>query len=257
MWPFLTATLCLAALWVSAVASAGEITVAAASDLQYALKEVAGRFEKATGHQVRLSFGSSGNFYSQIVNGAPFDVFLSADSEYPKKLIEAGAADPDSLFVYGIGRIVLWVPQSSRLDLNQGLNVLLDPSVRKIALANPQHAPYGRAAVAALRHEGLYDRLRPKFVLGENIAQTMHFIESGNVDAGFVAVSLATAPPTQGKGRYWTVPQDFHPIIEQAAVVVSHSSKKTIAAAFLSFLRTPEIVAVMGRYGFEPPGTRK
>ncbi|MBZ5648655.1 MAG: molybdate ABC transporter substrate-binding protein [Acidobacteriia bacterium] len=249
--------ICLAVSVLSASSFAGEITVAAAADLQYALKEVAARFEKESGNTVKLTFGSSGNFYSQIANGAPFDVFLSADSEYPKKLIEAGAADRNSLFVYGVGRIVLWVPGASKLDLNKGLKVLLDPAVRKVALANPQHAPYGRAAVAALRHEGLYDQVSGKFVFGENISQTMHFIESGNVDAGFVALSLATAPPTQGRGRYWVVPQDFYPTIEQAAVVISHSPKKKTASAFLDFLRKPEIVELMGRYGFERPGSKR
>lgn len=249
--------ICVAVLGLSAIARADELTVAAAADLQYALKEVAARFEKESGNTVKLTFGSSGNFYSQIANGAPFDVFLSADSEYPKRLIEAGAADGGSLFVYGVGRIVLWVPNGSKLDVDQGLKILLDPSVRKVALANPQHAPYGRAAVAALRHQGLYEQVSGKFVLGENISQTMHFIESGNVDAGFVALLLATAPPTQGKGRYWVVPQEFYPVIEQAAVVISHSAKKRTAIAFLEFLRKPEIVALMGRYGFQQPGSKQ
>ncbi len=248
--------ICVVVLGLSVIAGADEITVAAAADLQYALKEVAARFEHETGNRVKLTFGSSGNFYSQIANGAPFDVFLSADSEYPKRLIEAGAADRGSLLVYGIGRIVLWAPNTSKLEVNQGLRVLLDPAVHKVALANPQHAPYGRAAVAALRHEGLYNKVSGKFVLGENISQTMHFIESGNVDAGFVALSLATAPPTQGKGRYWVVPQEFYPAIEQAAVVISHSARKKTALAFLEFLRRAEIVALMGRYGFERPGSK-
>lgn len=248
---------CVAVLLSGATAAADEILVAAASDLQYVLPEVAARFEKETGHKVRITFGSSGNFFSQITNGAPFDVFLSADAEYPRKLIAAGAADGDSLAAYGLGRIVLWAPQSSSLDLNKGLAVLLSSGVKKVALANPQHAPYGRAAVAALRHEGLYEQVRGKFVLGENISQTMHFIESGNADAGFVALSLATAPPVQGRGRYWLVPQDFYPAIEQAAVVVSHSSRKKAAGAFLAFLRKPEIVELMRRYGFEPPGNKK
>lgn len=249
--------LCLALLLTAATAFADEILVAAASDLQYALPEVAARFAKETGNHVRITFGSSGNFYSQIANGAPFDVFLSADAEYPRKLIAAGAADRETFQVYGVGRIVLWAPQSSSLDLNKGLDVLLSPEVKKIALANPQHAPYGRAAVAALQHQGVYDRVSGKFILGENISQTMHFIESGNADAGFVALSLATAPPVQGKGRYWLVPQGFYPPIEQAAVVVSRSSKKTVANSFLQFLRKPEIVELMRHFGFEQPGKSK
>lgn len=242
---------------LSATAVADELLVAAASDLQYALPEVASRFEKQTGHKLRITFGSSGNFFSQIANGAPFDVFLSADVEYPRRLAAAGKADSDSLYLYALGRIVLWAPMSSPLDVSQGLAALLSPDLKKLALANPQHAPYGRAAVAALRHEGLYDRLSGKFILGENISQTMQFIQSGNADAGFLALSLATAAPLQGKGRYWLVPQEFHPPLEQAAVVVSHSSKKKAAIEFLLFLRKPEIVELMRRFGFEQPGNKQ
>lgn len=247
----------LAVLLLATSAAADEILVAAAADLQYVLPEVAARFQRESGHKVRMTFGSSGNFFSQISNGAPFDVFLSADAEYPRKLVAAGHADGGSLTVYGVGRIVLWVPQSSPLDVNKGMAALLSPSVRKIALANPQHAPYGRAAVAALRHDGLYERVSPRFILGENVSQTMHFIESGNADAGFIALSLATAPPLQGKGRYWLVPQGSYPVIEQAGVAVSHSSRKKVAREFLMFLRKPEIVELMLRYGFEQPGNKK
>ncbi len=249
--------LCLMLLAISPLLSAEEITVAAASDLQFALKEVAARFEQETGHKVRLTFGSSGNFFAQIGNGAPFDVFLSADSEYPRNLIAAGKAEHDSLLVYGVGRIVLWVPKESKIQVERGLPVLLDPAVRKIALANPQHAPYGRAAVAALRHENLYERVKAKFVLGENISQTMHFVESGNVDAGFVALSLADAPSSRGKGRYWIVPQQFYPPIEQAGVVISASPHKKTATEFLAFLRKPEIVELMKSYGFQQPESKQ
>ena len=252
---FSLASLCLTAIMWSAAARADDLTVAAASDLQYALRDGAARFERATGHHVRLTFGSSGNFFAQISNGAPFDVFLSADTEYPRKLIDAGAADRESFFVYGTGTIVVWVPQSSPIDPNQGLKVLLDPRVRKIALANPAYAPYGRAAVAALRHEGLFDAVSGKFVLGENLTQAMQFVESGNADAGLVGLSLAIAPPMQGKGRYWVVPRSFYPRMEQAAVIVSHSTKKQAASAFLAFLRRPEIVELLARHGIEPAGT--
>lgn len=242
---------------LSGTAVADEILVAAAADLQYVLPEVASRFESQTGHKLRVTFGSSGNFYSQIANGAPFDVFLSADVEYPRRLAAAGKADADSLYLYALGRIVLWAPISSALDVSNGLSALLSPHLKKLALANPQHAPYGRAAVAALRHERLYERISGKFILGENIAQTMQFIQSGNADAGFIALSLATAPPLQGKGRYWLVPQEFHPPIDQAAVVVSQSSKKKTATEFLLFLRKPEIVDLMRQFGFEQPGNHK
>src|SRR5438128_810043 len=211
------ASLCLAAAMGSGAARADDINIAAASDLQFALKDVAARFEQTAGHRVRVTFGSSGNFFAQISNGAPFDVFLSADTGYPQRLIDAGAADRDSFFVYGTGTIVLWVPLASPLDPNKGLKMLLDPTVRKVALANPEHAPYGRAAVAALRHEGLYEALSSKFVLGENLTQAMQFVESGNADAGLVGLPLAVAPPMQGKGRYWIVPRSFYPPIAQGA----------------------------------------
>jgi molybdate transport system substrate-binding protein len=253
---FSFASLCLAVALASAVVGADEISVAAASDLQFALKEVAARFEQTTGHHVRLTFGSSGNFFAQISNGAPFDVFLSADAGYPQRLIEAGAAERDSFFVYGTGTIVLWVPRASPLDPNKGLQALLDPAVRKVALANPEHAPYGRAAVAALRHEGLYEALSGKFVLGESLTQAMQFVESENADAGLVGLSLAVAPPIRGKGRYWIVPRSFYPSIAQGAVVVSHSTHKATASAFLAFLRRPEIVELLKRYGVEPAASQ-
>jgi molybdate transport system substrate-binding protein len=243
-------------LLLAGVCAAEELTVAAASDLQYALQEVAARFEKQTGNTVRLTFGSSGNFFAQISNGAPFDVFLSADAQYPRKLVEQGAAEKTSLQVYGIGKLVLWAPSGSKFDVDRGVKGLVDASVQKIAIANPQHAPYGRAAVAAMKHEGVYDQVAARLVMGENISQTMHFIESGNVDVGFVALSLAVAPAARGRGRFWTIPQEFYPKIEQAAVVVSRSSKKKTAAVFLAFLNEPEIVEVMKTYGFERPADK-
>ncbi len=242
-------------LALTGVCAAEEITVAAASDLQYAMKEVAARFQQQTGNTVRLTFGSSGNFYAQIDNGAPFDVFLSADAEYPRKLVDAKRAE--KLVVYGVGKLVLWAPAGSMVDVNRGVKGLVDPSIKKIAIANPQHAPYGRAAVAAMKHEGVYDRLSSRLIMGENISQTMHFIESGNVDVGFVALSLAVAPVAQGRGRFWIVPQEFYPRIEQAGVVVSRSPKKKTASAFLDFLNKPEIVEVMKTYGFERPTEKK
>src|SRR5206468_9754557 len=160
------------------------LTVAAASDLQSALPAIASRFENATGQPVRLTFGSSGNFFAQIQNGAPFDLFLSADIDYPRRLASSGLAERGSLREYAVGRVVLWTRTDSGVDVKRGLAVLEDSRVRRIAIANPEHAPYGRAAVAALRHEGLYDRVRDKFVLGENISQAAQFADSGSADVG-------------------------------------------------------------------------
>src|ERR1700693_4090304 len=180
-------TAVFALLLVARLSAAQEITVAAAADLQFAFQDAATRFEKDTGKHLKLIFGSSGNFFAQIQNGAPFDVFFSADIDYPKRLEAAGLAEPGTLYPYATGKIVLWVPKESKLDLTLGLPVLLDPSIRKIAIANPEHAPYGRAAVAALRHENIYDKVSAKFVLGENISQAASFVVSGTGDAGLMA----------------------------------------------------------------------
>jgi molybdate transport system substrate-binding protein len=248
--------LCIAVfvlLFTARLCPAQEITVAAAADLQFAFQDVAARFEKDTGKHVKLIFGSSGNFFAQIQNGAPFDVYFSADIDYPKRLEAAGLAEPGTFYPYATGKIVLWVPKESKLDLNQGLQVLLDPGIRKIAIANPEHAPYGRAAVAALRHENIYDKVSAKFVLGENISQTASFVVSGSADIGIIALSLASAPSLKEKGRYAEIPADDYPPIEQAAVVLKSSANKEVARQFLAFLKTSAIQDLLRTYGFTVP----
>lgn len=244
-------------LVVTRLGIAQEITVAAASDLQFAFHDVGERFEKETGKHVKLIFGSSGNFFAQLQNGAPFDVFFSADIEYPKRLEAAGLTVPGTLYPYATGKIVLWVPTQSKLDLNRGLQVLLDPAIHKIAIANPEHAPYGRAAVAALRHENLYDQVSARFVLGENISQTATFVVSGNADIGIVALSLAVAPSMKDKGRYVEVPVANYPAIEQAAVVLKSSAHQDIARQFMEYLKTPAIQELLRGYGFTVPEVAK
>ena len=230
--------------------SAEEITVAAAADLQFALKDVSARFEKQTGNKVNLIFGSSGNFFSQIQNGAPFDVFFSADLDYPRKLEAAGQAEPHTLYQYATGKIVVWVRNDSKLDLGKGLAVLLDPSINKISIANPAHAPYGRAAMAALDHEKLSEKLKDKFVLGENVSQAAQFIDSGSAEVGIVAMSLAVAPAMKEKGRYAEVPAEFYPPLQQGCVVLASSKKKVTALAFVEFLKKPEIADLLKTFGF-------
>ena len=166
----------LAISFISQLSWAQEITVAAAADLQFAMQDVAARFQQQTGKTVKATYGSSGNFFQQIQNGAPFDMFFSANLDYPKKLEAAGLIEPGSYYQYARGRIVIWVPNESKLDLKPDMKVLLDPSVRKIAVANPQHAPYGQAAIAAMQKENVYDKVKDKFVLGENISQTASFV---------------------------------------------------------------------------------
>src|SRR5271168_3369671 len=178
-----------------AAAADREINVAAAADLNAALQEVAASYEKRTGVAVKLSFGASGALTQQIQNGAPFDIFFSADMDYPRQLIAGGQAESATLYRYAVGQLVLWVPRDSPLDVERkGLDVLLYPSVKKISIANPQHAPYGRAAVAALNHYGLYEGVAERLVLGENVAQAAQFVESGNAQAGLVALAHALAP---------------------------------------------------------------
>jgi molybdate transport system substrate-binding protein len=238
----------------TAESAAREINVAAAADLSSALQEVADTYEKRTGVTVKLSFGASGALTQQIQNGAPFDVFFSADLDYPKQLVSDGHADGASLYRYAVGRLVLWVPSDSPLDVeHKGMDVLFDPSVKKIAMANPQHAPYGRAAAAALKHYGLYERVSDRLVLGENISQAAQFVESGNAQVGFVALAHAIAPAMQGKGKYWMVPSDAYPTLDQGVVLITHSPHSEDAKAFLDFVKTTEVAAMLRRYGFSLP----
>ena len=177
-------------LFAAALATAQEITLAAAADMSAALPQLVADYTKKTGQAVKLSFGSSGNLTNQIRNGAPFDVFFSADEEYPQELTAEGLAAKDTLYRYAVGRLVLWVPGDSPLDLSKlGMKGLLDPSVKKISIANPATAPYGRAADAALRHFGIYDQVSSRLVLGENVSQAAQFVESGNAQAGLIVNS--------------------------------------------------------------------
>ena len=230
--------------------AARELAVAAASDLQTVLPEIASRFQRETGVTLKTSLGSSGNFFAQIQNGAPFDVFLSADIDYPQRLAASRQADADSLYRYATGRIVLWTRNDSHIDVRKGLAVVKDARVRRLAIANPEHAPYGRAAVAALRHDGLYDAVRTKLVFGENIAQAAQFADSGSADAGIIALALALGPALRSSGTYFEIPATVHPPIQQAAIVVSASKRKAAARQFLAYLARPEIVQLLARFGF-------
>lgn len=250
-------TLLLALGCISPICAAQELSVAAAADLQFAMEDIAGRFQKETGKTVKPIYGSSGNFYQQIQNGAPFDVFLSANLDYPKKLEAAGLAEPGTYYEYARGKLVVWVPSDSKLDLSSGMKALLNPSVKKIAIANPQHAPYGQAAVAAMQQEKIYDGLKDKFVLGENISQTASFVASGAADAGILALSLAISPNMKSKGRYVEVPAGEYPPIEQACVIVTSSKSKVAAREFLSFVKTAAIREVLRSYGFDVPAEAK
>jgi molybdate transport system substrate-binding protein len=229
------------------------LRVAAAADLQFALKGIAQQYEHQTGQKVEITFGSSGNFFSQLQNGAPFDVFFSADSEYPKRLEQANLTEPNTLLNYAVGRIVVWIPADSKIDLlARKWDTLLDSSVQKIAIANPEHAPYGRAAVEALRRAGIYDKVQPKLVYGENVSQAAQFVQSGNAQAGIIALSLAVSPEMK-TGQRWGIPVDQYAPIEQAAVILKTVRDKEAARAFLAFVSSDAGQRTLGSYGFAIP----
>ncbi len=241
-------------LSVTVATASGEITIAVASDLNFVFKEIVADFEKTTGHTVKVSLGSSGNFFAQLSSGAPFDLFFSADMSYPRKLAEGGLADPATLFMYGVGRIVLWVPNDSPIDVGVlGMQALQHPSVHKIAIANPKHAPYGRAAVAAMEYYKVHAVVKDKLVLGENIAQTAQFVQTGGAEIGIIALSLAVAPAVKKTGRFWEVPPDAYPRLEQGAVILTQAKDPKTARLFLDYVRGPEGRGVFARYGLVTP----
>ena len=246
-------TMMAVALARSSEAMAQDLAIAAASDLQTVFPAVVTQFEKSSGHHVQVTYGSSGNFVAQIQNGAPFDLFFSADIDYAKRLDSTGLAEPGSLYEYAVGKIVLWTRKDSGIDVTRGLAVLRDDRVRKIAIANPQHAPYGRAAVAALKHDAVYEAIQNKIVLGENISQTAQFVQSGNADVGIIALSLAMAPKAKEMGTYAEIPAGSYPPIAQAAVIVKASKNKTPARDFPAFMKRPETITLMQSFGFTMP----
>ena len=241
-------------LLATALGRAQALTVAAAADLQFAMQDIASRFQKESGKPVKVIYGSSGNFYQQIENGAPFDMFFSADLGYPRKLEADGLTEPGSLYHYADGRIVLWVRKDSKVGLAAGLRVLLSPAVKKIAIANPQHAPYGQAAVAAMKKQGVYGQAAAKLVLGENVSEAASFVASGAADVGVLPLSLALSPNMKDRGRYAEVPRDDYPAIQQGCAILKSSSQKNTAREFLNFLKTPQIQALLKSYGFEVGG---
>ena len=229
------------------------VAVAAAADLKWALEEVRKDFaQDHPGIQVEVTFGSSGQFYAQLTQKAPFDLFLSADLDYARKLQEAGLGS--GLFTYAVGRLALIVPAQASLDLDRlGLQVLLDPAVKHVAMANPLHAPYGRAAQAALAAAGLTARIQPKLVLGENVSQAAQFVHTRAAEAGLVALSLAKAPELARQCRTWLVPASLHPSLDQGGLVLAWARDREATEAFRAFLAGPRGLAILARYGFEPP----
>lgn len=232
------------------------VRVAAAADLQVALDEV--KTELATSRpdlKLAITYGSSGTFFQQLSNGAPFDLFLSADLEYPRDLAKAGMADPGDVFGYAVGRLVVWAPTDSLVDPTQGLAALTAAAARRVSIANPEHAPYGKAAVAAMRTAGVYDAVKGKLVLGENVAQAAEFVQSGNAQVGVIALSLAVSREMKDKGRYAEVPLDSYPRMDQGGVVLSAAKDPEAARAVKDFLLSAQGRATLKRYGFFLPSS--
>ncbi len=229
--------------------SAEPVSIAAASDLVFCLEALHAEFQRTHPDvTLRLSSGSSGNFFAQIKQGAPYDVFLSADLRYPRELIGAGLADAASLTPYAIGRLVVWTTRPE-LDMRDLGALVRNPLVRKFAIANPLHAPYGRAARETLESQRVWAAIAPKIVLGENIAQTAQFIQTGNAEAGIIALSLVLAPNLKDAGRWSLIPAELHAPLEQGAILTKRGSARTEARRYLEFLRSVEARTVFERFG--------
>jgi len=233
---------------VAAVASADEAVIAVAANFTAPMKQIAAAFERDTGHKVTASYGSTGNLYAQIRNGAPFEAFLAADDQIATTLEKEGLAVAGSRFTYAVGQLVLWSPKPGLVD-DKGA-VLKRGHIQKLAIANPKLAPYGEAAVQTLRALGLEHRLRPKLVLGENIAQTYQFVATGNVELGFVALSQVMHDGEMAKGSAWMVPTKLHRPIRQDAVILTKGKRDPVVAELMEFLRGEEARAIIHAFGY-------
>lgn len=232
-----------------------ELTVAAASDLKFALDDIVRAFRSRDGDvNVRVTYGSSGNFAAQLRNEAPFDLFLSADLMYPRQLKAQDRVLDGSEFTYAIGRLVLWTTSQPALDVEQmRIDTLRDPAVRHVAIANPAHAPYGRAAEAAMRSLGVYESVRHKLVLGENIAQAFQFVQSGAAEVGIVALPLVLGSPAASQGRYWEIPADAYPRLQQGGAIMKAARNVDAAWKFRAFLLASTARDILRRHGFSLP----
>jgi molybdate transport system substrate-binding protein len=229
-----------------------EVVVAAAADLKFAMDSLIADFSKNNPDvMIKVVYGSSGNFFQQIGNGAPFDLFFSADIDYPRQLSAKHLTLSDT-HLYGTGQLVLW---SKTIDPGvDKMNTLLNSAITKIAIANPAHAPYGRRAEEALRHYQIYDQVKDKLVMGENIAQTAQYAQSGAADIGIIALSLALSPAMQQSGgKYWLIPAESHQPLEQGFVLLPHAKDNQGATQFMNFIITPEARGILKSFGFGQP----
>ena len=238
---------------LAAPACAGTLVVAAASDLTSTIDELGAAFSRQIpGTEVKVSMGASGNFFAQIKHGAPFDVFLSADMAYPAQLAKEGAADGATLVPYAIGRLAVW-SLDPRFDLKPGMHVMRDARLTRVAIANPDVAPYGRAAREALQRAGVWDAVKGKLVIGENIAQTAQFIQTGNAQVGIVSYATVMAARQKGVGSYYLVPDAGLAPIVQGAIITRHGKGNPLAPQFMQFLQSPAARAILQRRGFALP----
>lgn len=242
-----------ALLTVSVISQADTTLVAVASDFTKPMTEIVAEFEKATGHNAKLSFGSSGKSFAQIQNGAPFEVYLSASEQYPLELEKLGFAVAGSHFVFAIGKLVLWSSMDNYVD-DKG-QILTKGGFKHLAIADPSHAPYGVFAVEVLKNLGLLDKLEPLFVQGENISQTFQFVSTGNAELGFIAFAQVIDTKTEkiGSGSGWLVPSNLHSPFKQTAVLLKKGEENPAAVALIAFLKSPTALAIIEKYGFGSP----
>lgn len=257
----LAATTCIIATACASSGSAsvsspddGTVRIAAASDLTFALEEIAGELhESHSGLDLAITYGSSGTFLQQLMNGAPFDLYLSADLDYPRELVADGLASEEDVFAYAVGRLALWAASDSPVDPSDGLPGLVSSEVDTIAIANPEHAPYGVAAVAAMKSAGIYEAVADKLIFGENVAQAAEFAMSGNADAGLIALSLALSPAMSSTGSFVEIPLDDYPRIDQGGVVMASARDPEAAHLVRDYLVSDEGEAILARHGFSMP----
>lgn len=239
-----------ALLTVSSISKAETTIVAVASDFTKPMTEIVAEFEKSTGHSAKLSFGSSGKSFTQIQNGAPFEVYLSASEEYPLELEKLGFVVPNSRFVFAIGKLVLWSKMDNYVD--DKAEILSKGGFKHLAIADPSHAPYSVFAVEVLKNLGLIDKIESLFVQGENIAQTFQFVSTGNAELGFVAFAqvIDTKTGKIGSGSGWLVPSNLHSPFKQTAVLLKKGAENPAAIALIAFLKSPTALAIIEKYGF-------
>lgn len=235
-----------------APAQAEKITIAAAADLKFALDEIVAGFRKShPADEIQVSYGSSGKFQTQIQQGAPYDLFFSADISFPRQLARLGLAASE-VKPYAVGRIVLWSAGQDAAKIT--LASLADPRFKRIAIANPKHAPYGKRAEEALRAAGVWESVRSRLVLGESVAQAAQFVQSGNAQAGIIALSLALSPELAKNGRYVLIPATLHQPLEQGYIITRRGGDKPLAKSFSAYMDKKETRALLTKYGFGVPG---